>query len=100
MVDREEYRDVLPLRRQMRLYCIGHSFIVTQKGYYALGPRITRPGDQCYVLHGANVPFVLRPVSENRFKLLGEAYVHGFMEGQIKGYAEEAALQSDTLIIC
>jgi hypothetical protein len=100
MIKQEEYRDVLAFWDQMNAYCTGHSFIVTQQGHFALGPRIARPGDQCYILQGADVPFILRPhVSGNRFRLLGEAYVDGFMEGQIKGYAEDARLQSDTLIL-
>jgi hypothetical protein len=94
-------RDGIAFWKSTNSYCTGHSFIVTQQGYFALGPRITRPGDQCYILQGANVPFFLRPhASENRFKLLGEAYVHGFMEGEIRGYAEKGRLQSDTLILC
>jgi hypothetical protein len=100
MIEQDEPREVLAYRRQMNSYCIGHSFIVTHQGHFALGPRITRPGDQCYILQGANVPFFLRPhASGNRFRLLGEAYVHGFMEGQIKSYAEEERLQSKTLIL-
>lgn len=100
MVDDEKYDDVLAFRHLMNAYCMGHSFIVTQQGHFALGPKIAQPGDQCYILQGANVPFFLRPsVSGNRFRLLGEAYVHGFMEGLIKGYVEETRLQSETLIL-
>jgi hypothetical protein len=100
VTEQEEYRDIIAFWHQMCSYCHGRSFIVTQQGHFALGPRITRPGDQCYIVHGANVPLFLRPhISGSRFRLLGEAYVHGFMEGQIKGYAEEARLQSDTLIL-
>jgi hypothetical protein len=100
MIGQEEYKDVLDFWQKMNAYCIGHSLIVTHQGHFALGPRITRPGDQCYILQGANVPFFLRPhASGNRFRLLGEAYVHCFMKGQIKSYAEEERLQSDTLIL-
>jgi hypothetical protein len=46
------------------------------------------------------VPFVLRSYdSGNRFRLLGEAYVHGFMEGQVKDFAEKADMRSDTLAL-
>ena len=53
----------------------------TEKGYIGLGPPHCRPGDIVCILFGGEVPFVLRPV-EGRYQLVGDAYVHGIMEGE------------------
>ena len=50
-------------------------------GYIGLGPRSTAVGDSVTILKGARVPLVLRP-SNDRWRLLGEAYVHGIMFGE------------------
>ncbi|KAK5991426.1 Heterokaryon incompatibility 6-like protein [Cladobotryum mycophilum] len=53
---------------------------LTRKGYAGIVPGGTRPGDCIFVPHGANVPFLLRRVSDTKyFELLGEAYVYGIM---------------------
>ena len=41
-------------------------------------------GDVIVVLFGAKVPYLLRRTSEGEesCKLIGEAYVHGFMDGE------------------
>jgi hypothetical protein len=68
---------------QVLLYGPKRSFFVTEKGFYGLGPDITRSGDFCCVLFGADVPFMLRSQGTHS-KLLGEAYVRGVMGGQSK----------------
>jgi hypothetical protein len=35
------------------------------------------------VLRGGNVPFVLRKSDERSYNLIGEAYVHGIMDGSV-----------------
>lgn len=68
----------------MNLSCKGRSFFITKTGYYGLGPWITKPGDECGILKGARVPFVLRRESgQVAAKLVGEAYVHGIMNGEL-----------------
>jgi hypothetical protein len=46
-----------------------------------------REGDVVFLIRGAEVPFVLRPLGKEngrkRFQLVGEAYIHGFMDGEI-----------------
>jgi hypothetical protein len=68
-------------------------FFVTREGYLGLGPREMQVGDEVYVLHGSNVPFVLRPKSRPPidesynppypiFSLVGACYLHGIMDGE------------------
>ena len=62
-------------------------FCVTDQGRMALLPRNARPDDIVAVVHGSQVPFLIRPNTESgpgklRFELVGECYVHGLMDGE------------------
>jgi hypothetical protein len=69
------------------------AFFVTRKGYIGIGPPNTRPGDQVWILCGGQVPFVLRQVEQenptsnatSERTLVGDAYVHGIMDGEAVG---------------
>ncbi|KAK5103512.1 hypothetical protein LTS08_002927 [Lithohypha guttulata] len=68
----------------LSLGCKGRCFFVTRTGYYGLGPWVLQPGDECWLFEGARVLYVLRKVQgEGAYRILGEAYVHGSMEGEI-----------------
>jgi hypothetical protein len=57
-------------------------FFTTANGnFFGLGPDGLQSGDVVAVLYGCSVPVVLRAV-EQRYKLVGECYVHGLMDGQ------------------
>jgi len=45
------------------------------------GPANTQPGDEVWVLSGADTPVILRPSSSSH-RFLGDAYVYGMMNGQ------------------
>jgi hypothetical protein len=51
-----------------------------------LAPRYSRVGDQLCILHGCSVPIVLRRAQGGSlgdcWQLVGEAYVHEFMDGE------------------
>lgn len=40
-------------------------------------------GDEIYVPLGSHVPFIIRKAEGGFHKLVGEAYVHGIMDGEI-----------------
>lgn len=59
---------------------------LTKNGYVGMGPLVSEPGDVVVVFVGAQTPFVLRPqdrVVDRIFVLLGEAYCHMVMDGEI-----------------
>ena len=60
-----------------------HKFAITHKGYMAIVPSGTRPGDTVAIMQGAPAPHILRPTGEKdgSFLFWGEAYVHGVMQG-------------------
>ncbi|KAM5347254.1 hypothetical protein ACJ41O_010259 [Fusarium nematophilum] len=72
-------------------------FVTKDKGFWGLGPAAMQAGDVCGVLFGVDVPFMLRPVSEGEYKVVGQCYMYGFMDGGAveawrsgqKGYEKE-----------
>jgi Heterokaryon incompatibility protein (HET) len=66
----------------LRTFCHGRKFFVTEKGYLGLGPRAMKEGDFAVIIGGLQVPMVLRVKEDGCFQILGEAYVHGFMDGE------------------
>jgi hypothetical protein len=56
-------------------------FFTTTMGYMGLGVNSALPGDLVCVLFGCSTPVLLRRVQEH-YMFLGEAYLHGVMNGQ------------------
>ena len=54
----------------------------TERGYLCLLPKLAKPGDQLVILKGARVPAIVRPL-DGWFEFIGEAYVHGIMNGEL-----------------
>jgi len=63
----------------------------TVDGHFGIGPKAMEAGDEIVVFAGGMTPFVVRKVlqsanEENNgrqtYRLIGECYVHGLMEGQ------------------
>ncbi|TDZ20759.1 Heterokaryon incompatibility protein 6, OR allele [Colletotrichum orbiculare MAFF 240422] len=69
-------------------YGSNRRFFTTRGGYWGLGPPLMRGGDVCAVLMGGDVPFVLRPTDDGRFRLVGQAYMYGVMYGELVTKAE------------
>jgi hypothetical protein len=76
-----------------------HAFFITKNGYVGIGSPQTTPGDQVWVLDGGSVPFVLRTVKRipvcsehSKLNLVGDAYVHGIMNGEAFSAGRQAQL--------
>ncbi|MCJ1438051.1 hypothetical protein MMC27_007438 [Xylographa pallens] len=60
----------------------GRRLFISEAGHMGLCPESTEPADVICIIFGADVPFVLRPLQNGHFLLVGECYVDGFMDGQ------------------
>ena len=68
----------------------GRALFCTEQGHIGLCHPLTRPGDDLWIVHGGKVPFVLRQSQDFRQRttesyhhiLIGEAYLHRFMDGE------------------
>ncbi|KAI5924621.1 HET-domain-containing protein [Camillea tinctor] len=58
-------------------------FFITQKGYIGLGPRETKVDDKIVILQGYQVPILARCTISDDFRVVGDSYVHGIMEGEM-----------------
>lgn len=59
--------------------------LLTSRGWVGRGPAGMREGDIIVILWGSRMPFVLRPCGdggEEKYQLVGDAYVHGLMDGE------------------
>ncbi|RKL25729.1 hypothetical protein BFJ68_g356 [Fusarium oxysporum] len=63
--------------------CMEPCFFATTSGLFGLCPWRSKEGDVIVLLDGGNVPYLLRPVSEQKFELVGECFVQGIMHGEI-----------------
>lgn len=56
----------------------------TGKGYLGSGSQSMKTGDSVWIVPGSRVPLIFRPSGNGggRLKLVGGAYVHGFMSGE------------------
>ncbi|KAF5720992.1 het-6OR heterokaryon incompatibility (het-6OR allele) [Fusarium mundagurra] len=62
----------------------GKRFFITEKGYIGTGPCCLEPGDSVCILFGGDTPYIVRTSSpsSDEYLFLGNAYVHGIMEGE------------------
>jgi hypothetical protein len=74
----------------------GRSLLITEPGDLGLGPTSTQSGDVVAFIRNTKVPFILRPAQDGYFSLVGEAYIHGFMQGEI---LEEGPLKFQEIIL-
>jgi len=61
----------------------GRNWTITEGGYVGWVPFATLSGDEVAIIAGLDAPFVIRPVGDGNYRLIGECYIHGVMEGEI-----------------
>jgi hypothetical protein len=66
------------------------------RGVIGLVPKAARPGDFCSVIYGCDVPIVLRQWADG-YKVIGEAYLHGFMRDEALRLVDEGTLAEQDL---
>lgn len=73
---------------KMTYFCGGRQLMLTERGYFGVVRKHAEVGDTVCCFLGAGVPYVLRQVgycctgTQKSFKLIGESYVYGLMEGE------------------
>ncbi|OAQ65369.2 hypothetical protein VFPPC_06476 [Pochonia chlamydosporia 170] len=69
----------------MGLAVHSRQLFISEKGFLGLVRFDVTSGDQICLLHGGQVPFVLREVGD-AYHFKGECYVHGLMDGEGMNY--------------
>ena len=77
------------------------SFGYTQNALMAMFPQSTQAGDIVVILYGGRTSFVVRPIPGNDTdcRLVGPAYVHGFMDGEAFKLRDEGLLEAGEVIL-
>lgn len=57
-------------------------FTTTRRGFIGWAHPEAQQGDQIYLFSGCSVPVILRSTTGGRFNVVGDAYVHGCMNGE------------------
>lgn len=55
----------------------------TSTGFVGLIPAEAEPDDELWLVRGANMFYILRPDDGRTHLLIGEAYIHGLMQGEL-----------------
>lgn len=80
-------RDLRLVGEQRRPFLANHRI--------GIGPSTLQEGDAVYILMGATVPYVLRRGDKGQLRLVGEAFVHGVMDGE--ALADSTQFESITI---
>ncbi|KAF2005453.1 hypothetical protein P154DRAFT_483433 [Amniculicola lignicola CBS 123094] len=75
---------IAPLRKSWERTRWNRCFFTTEDGGMGIGPFCVKPGDIVVVLFGAEMALILRE-EDSGYKLIGDAYVHGIMHGELVG---------------
>lgn len=67
------------------------AFAVSNQGLIALVPAEARVHDIIALVQGSELPFILRP-SEDDFLFIGQAHVHGIMDGELWSHVEDGSM--------
>jgi hypothetical protein len=102
---------MMSFEEPMSMFSEGRKFCTTSNGYMGWAPQQAKLGDIVCIFKGSTVPFLLReaifkdPRSlpflvrpfARYFQLVGECYVHGFMEGE---YMKDQSLECVEIMLC
>ncbi|KAL8942667.1 MAG: hypothetical protein Q9216_001521 [Gyalolechia sp. 2 TL-2023] len=61
---------------------IGRAIISTEEGHFGLAPKNCQEGDCIAILLSCQSPMILRPEPPGEFLVIGECYIHDFMDGE------------------
>lgn len=85
----------------------GRRFMTTKNGYMGWAPDNmygndedqVQPGDKIAIIFGCSAPIVVRPHGD-MFQVLGEAYVHGIMDGEALENLQSGQCESQDFTFC
>lgn len=78
--------------------CANRCLLGTSKGYIGIAGAC-EPQDLVCILFGADVPFILRRKG-SQYILIGEAYIHGIMDGEAVAEFERSGSEPTMFNIC
>jgi hypothetical protein len=81
----------------------GRKLFRTENGYVGIGPSKCQGDDLVVVLLGGNMPYIIREApsrsSKQCFTVLGDAYVHGIMDGEALLTPDGSARELEEIVL-
>lgn len=78
----------------------GRRLILSKDIEFGSGPEHVQEGDMIYVLIGCSVPVILRKAEKDSgFRLVGECYLHGFMDGEALKMRDEGKVVAHDIML-
>ncbi|CAF9924131.1 MAG: hypothetical protein ALECFALPRED_002687 [Alectoria fallacina] len=83
-------------------------FLISKSRYIGIGPPGARAGDLIAILHGGRQPYILRAstslvelkgIKYPQYYMLGDAYIHNLMNGEVITLEETDQVKEQTLIL-
>jgi Heterokaryon incompatibility protein (HET) len=75
---------MLPFVRSIEAKVSGRRLFQTRNKFVGMGPHSIQADDQVWLIRDSKTPLILRPKpASQHFLLVGEAYLHGFMHGEM-----------------
>ncbi|KAE8443757.1 hypothetical protein EG329_001437 [Mollisiaceae sp. DMI_Dod_QoI] len=77
---------------------LDRTMIVSSKGYIGLTPPRALSGDRICIILGCSLPVILRKV-DNGYRLIGDSYVHGIMQGEVMRELEKGNVELEDICL-
>lgn len=65
-----------------------------------MAPATIELTDKIYILVGCSMPVLLRPAENERYEVVGECYVDGFMKGEAMESLDAGNYQLESIVLC
>ncbi len=75
----------MPICTAVSQAAMGRVFCITEHLRLGQVPIGSEPGDRICILVGGETPYVIRRTGQGRYRLIGEAYINGVMDGEALG---------------
>lgn len=95
----QSHVDFLEEFEKLFFSCSNRRVFKMQSGFWGLGPGTMRKGDECCIINGNRVPYILRRNGDGTHCFVGECYVPGLMFGEVMHVLEDGEAHEEILIL-
>ena len=74
---------MLCFNKAFRAWCYNRRFFRSKAGRFGWAADTAMAGDEICIFYGGDAPFCLRPDGSGRHEIIGDGYLHGFMDGEV-----------------
>ena len=79
--------------------CCGRRFFVTRRGYFGLGSNAMKVEDRVCLFQGGKTAYLVRPTGRQAHHFIGDAYVHGLMNGEMLPMLRSGRLRGKEFVL-